>query len=389
MTKAFARIALIFFVCLLVSYFYQAITSLPNEGDSLVYHIPIANSILNGQVFKPQFTLGFYPGNAEAILALLIKLHIPLNLFNFFALVLLFYASRKLGLVFGLKKDLASVFSVGFCTLPAILRWLPTQVIDIWLAVFFVACLILLEKPKSQNGYFLKLGLAFGLLIGTKYSGPLFAAVLFLAYFTKIKKYLNWQRTLIFLFPLILFGLSWYLRNCFLTGNPFYPQQLLFFKGLPEWNQFKIQRWQVILRLPRKTADALVSEFLFWPVLLFPLFVFIIRSFLKKQNKNLAEINRPVLLGLICFLIYFFLPASYEYQYIVSTYRYTYPAFILLIIGLFLLAQKVKKEEEICLITLSGLLFLPPLNYHPKLVFFVLIPLLIYFRKKKNSKNLV
>jgi len=389
MTKVFTRIAVIFFACLLILYFYQAVNSFPSEGDSLVYHIPIAQSILDGNVFNPSFGLGFYPSNAEAILSLLIKLNLPLNLFNFFALILLFFASKKLGLTFGLRKNLSIIFSTGICSLPSILRWLPTQVIDIWLAVFFITCLIFLEKPENKNGYFVKLGLTFGLLTGVKYSGLLFAAVLFPPYFKKIKKYLNCQRLLLFLFPLFLFGFSWYIRNYILTGNPFYPQSILFFKGLPGWNILKNQQWEVILRFPEKTINALVSEFLFWPISLPLVIIFVLDSILKKQKKNLTDVYRPALLGLISFFIFLFLPASFEYNIIVSNYRYSYPSFILLILSLFLLAQKFKKEREISIITLLSLMFLPPLDYHPKLIFFILVPLLIIFGKRKNPENLV
>jgi hypothetical protein len=83
--RIFAKIALLLFLYLFLNFFYDGLFSLPSEGDSLAYHIPIAESVLDGSVFSPSrdgYALGFYPGTGESVLSLLMLLHIPHNLYN-------------------------------------------------------------------------------------------------------------------------------------------------------------------------------------------------------------------------------------------------------------------------------------------------------------------
>lgn len=86
-----AAVAIILFVYVLLTYALQGIATQPSEGDSLAYHIPIARTVLNGQFFHPTDVLGFYLSNVEVLLAFFILLHIPLNLFNVVAVLLLFF----------------------------------------------------------------------------------------------------------------------------------------------------------------------------------------------------------------------------------------------------------------------------------------------------------
>src|SRR6185437_4487196 len=89
-------------------YTYYGITHpIPAPGDSWDYHIPIAQSILNGSFFTlPHVTIPqrFYPGSSEAINSLLILLHIPLTLSNILAMIVLFFCLYKLARCFRLKQ---------------------------------------------------------------------------------------------------------------------------------------------------------------------------------------------------------------------------------------------------------------------------------------------
>ena len=72
------KIAFSLFIFILLYFSFQALTTTPidtNDVDSLRYHIPIAESIADGQLLSPPILkrgLGYYPAVGESILALFI-----------------------------------------------------------------------------------------------------------------------------------------------------------------------------------------------------------------------------------------------------------------------------------------------------------------------------
>lgn len=381
-----AKIFLGIFLFILLNYVFIGITTIPTEGDSLAYHIPIARSILTGGVLYPPnhgLALGYYPGAAELVLSLFILFHIPLNLFNVLGIGLLFYLLRRLGIGLSLSSQLATIFAVVVTTLPSVIRLYPNQTVDIWVAVFFTAVLILLERSDNSVKYFLVLGVSIGFLLGSKYSGPFYLAILFILYFNTIKRFVDTKNVFALIPGVAILGLSWYFRNIVLTGNPYYPANLPFLKGK---SGFKLQNWQ-----PWKTVifyrggwllmiHALVSEFLVWSFALFsPILVV-----LKKARINIW--TKFIVLGISNFFIYLLLPSWPEN--IVSDLRYTYPAFIPLILAIFLYAKSIKRETELIIISLLSLVaVIPQLDYRPKLflIFILVISFYIIFEKKITS----
>lgn len=376
-----AKISIALLTYILLYFFYIGVTTLPSEGDSLAYHIPIAKSILSGSFLHPQHVLDFYPGASESILSFFILFHLPLNLFNVLGAFLLFLTGRKLGRVYGLDSDLATIFAVSLCLLHLTTRWLPTQIIDIWLAVFFTYALLLLVKPERSVLYFINLGIALGFLIGSKSSAPFFAFSLLLLYGKNLLKFTTLKNSIGFIIPVSIFGLSWYIRNMVLTGNPLYPQGILFFKGSPEWDLLSLQVWRVMLDKPLQMFNAAFGEYTLWLIALTaPLLYFI------KKRKNLLQEKTflLVILGMINGLYFLFLPTLYRYNNMVSSFRYSYPAFIPLILSTFLLFQSWKKKELLAFFALINMLVLPTVPYHPKFLFFY-IPLLILLSAFSSS----
>jgi hypothetical protein len=380
--KVIAIIITLFFMSFVISFFYEGMITLPTEGDSLTYHIPIAQSILKGQIFKPNFYLGYYPSNAETLLSLFLLLHIPLNIFNVFGWILLFFALLFLGKSFGLKYELSIVYSISICMVHGMIRWLNTQVIDIWLALFFVLSLLLLQTIKNNKKHFLYLGIVFGLLIGTKYSGPLFALVLLIIYFKQIKNKLTLINVLLFFTPVIFLGGFWYIRNILLVHNPVYPQPLLSLSGMPKWDIFHVQVWKATLFYPQKMINAYIAEYMIWPLLLLPIIGVIFYMIFKKKVIS-QGIKELLAIGICNFVIYLFLPTSSEYNIIVSSFRYSYPSLIPLMLSMFLFFQNIKKESYLILATFSNIALLPSLTYRPKLV----IPLFIFIILLYNWKG--
>jgi len=371
----------IFFIYHLFRAFFIGVTTPPLEGDSLAYHIPIAQEMWNGGLFHPKDILHFYPSVGEAILSIFYLFHIPANIFNVVGTILLFLAARILGKQSGLKNELPTIFAVAVCLLPITLRWINTQVIDVWLAIFFVWSLVLLQKPKKSAKYYLLLGTSLGLLIGTKNSGPVFAALLLVVYWENIKGYLQPKNVFNFAIPVSILGIFWYVRNVFLVGNPLYPQAILGLKGAPNWDILMWCVGEIAIWYPDKIFNALISEYMVWSIAVILPLLFI------RRIHDSGDVKKLLLVGYANLAFFFFLPTSPEYSIIVSSFRYAYPMIIPLMLVTFFILQRIKKEKIIMLLSLANILFLPGYEYQPKLLFIFIIGVLLYFHKHDKATN--
>lgn len=358
----------------------------PAPGDSWDYHIPISQSILNGnflQLSHVSVPQRYYPGSAEAINSLLILLHIPLTLSNIIAMLVLLFFLFKLARVFDVSKYYALFFAITFITLNAVVRWQNAISIDIWVAVFFSSVIILLENPEKSISYFIKLGFVSGMLIGSKYTTFYFLIIFLLFYGKSLLEYINIKRLLAFTVPFSIFGLFWYIRNYFLKGNPFYPIPFLGFKGKL---LFSDTIWNQTIHHPLPLVNAAFSEYHLWILSVIVAIVFIFKQLVKK-DMNLSTISKLFLIGLINFAIYFTFPTDAQPWIMVSSFRYSYPTFIPLMLGVFLLAARYKKEEWLGYFALANMLIILPMTYYPKLILFYLpfSLVIIYFIDKKFS----
>jgi len=383
--KFLSRVCLLFLLYVIISYSYIALTTNPTEGDSLNYHIPLAKSYLNGTIFQPHLILDgadflkYSPGASQGILSLFYLLQIPPGFFNVVGVVLFFASLYYLGRKFDFESEYSIIFATSITTLNGIVRWMNSQIIDIYLASFFVLSLALLQKPEKSVSYFLRLGIVMGMLIGSKYSGLFFGLILILVYGIRILKNLSAKTTLVFLIPVICLGLFWYLRNFILMGNPLYPQGFLIFKdeGFGILNQ---QVWRILTSTAHGfygTINAAISEYMIW-VLAIPIVIFF--TIKKAIDKDYG--NVPILLigvvGILNFCVYLNLPSDKYDHIMVSVVRYSYPAFIPMVLGVFLLAKKFEWVEKISIVAIANLFFVSfPNVYNPKLLF-IYIPLSLY-----------
>jgi hypothetical protein len=376
--SSFAKISLVIFIFLLIYYFFAGIKLAPWEVDSIDYHIPIARLILSGHVFNPTpyiYNLMQYcPGANEIILSILMFLTIPINIYNVIGLIALFFSLKYLAKTFRLGSDLSVIFATSIVTMHGIIRWVLAQTIDIWMLVFFVLTLALLQNPKKTLKYFLSLGLTVGMFVGSKYTAPAFTLFLFLIFGKNLIKNINLKNILIFLVPFSILGLSWYIRNYVLTGDPYFPQTIPFFRGV-EFHILDEAVWRMFLRFPKVWFDAFISEYTVWFLALF------LSPFLAFKYKNKTEI-KLVVFGLLSFMVYFLLPSGPVPNLITSGFRYTYVAFIPFILVIFLNAQKYKKELLLGLIALTNMFIMPELSYHPKLLIFLIPIAVLIFREE-------
>ncbi len=121
------------FIFVLLSLTYAALTTKAVELDSVAYHIPLAEKILNGTVFNKaalSSPFHYYPAASELVLSVLIFFHLPPNLFNIFGLLFLgggvYMLSKRVDIV------LASLF------LPVWFRIITTQSVDVWLIAYII-----------------------------------------------------------------------------------------------------------------------------------------------------------------------------------------------------------------------------------------------------------
>ncbi|OGK63066.1 hypothetical protein A2334_00310 [Candidatus Roizmanbacteria bacterium RIFOXYB2_FULL_38_10] len=365
-----ATVSLSIFLFIFLHIFYTGVVTTPTELDSVMYHIPIAKSYLNGRIFSsPSSPLmhRYFPGASEGILAFFMLLHIPLNLYNVLGILCLFLACFALGKRAGLGTDLSLLFATSFSSLNGIVRWANVQVVDIWMGVFYACLIFMFLKPEKKPGYFFKLGIVTGMIVGTKYSGPLFLSVLLLFYGKKLIEKLDIKRLIWFLIPFCICGLFWYIRNYLVKGNPVYPIALFSWPGVENW-ALETPVWKGAISYPLSMLSALISEYTGWGVLV------ILSPILVLYMRGISLIF--ITIALFNLMVYSLLPNGDAYLVHVSNLRYSYPVFILFILAVFEFAKQKKKEEILAVFAIGNMLFSLQFPYHPKLLF-LYIPLLI------------
>ena len=377
--KTIAKIALFVLGYLFLYHllFYAFIKPVPWEGDSIDYHIPIAERLSKGDPFyidavRPQ---QYYPGASDALLIPFMKTGIPLNIYNLAGIVCMFLAALFLARNFNLKPYYSLIFAASICTLNMVIRWLGAQTIDIWLAAFFMLSLALLNKPAGTFRNALFLGISLGMVVGSKYTGVGFTLILLLFYFRQFLKIISGLKLFIFLVPFILIGLFWYIRNYLLFGNPFYPLPVLFFKGV---NIFVQNVLGISTLYPQDMINAVISEAKIWSLSIIIAPLLFIKS-LRSTLTGFSDAKKLTIIGIVSLVYYLFFPTSEQPWIMVSSLRYSYPIFITLILSLFIFAQTYRKSELISYIAIGNMILLHPLEYHPKLVMIYIPVVLVLF----------
>lgn len=387
-----SRLSIAIFAYIILVFGILGATSLYREGDSLNYHLPIAKAYLDLSVYNPELIQGtpflvFQPGINQGIVAGFMLLDIPLNLFNVLGLIVLFLACVYVAKRVGLEKSYSVVFAGSVTTLNVMLRWANTQIIDIWMLIWFLLILGFIQKIENNPKYFFVLGILSGLFIGSKYTGPIFLLILFLVYFNKIYKQINFKNILAFIIPFSIIGLSWYFRNYYYAGNPFYPEPFLFFKGDESFGILETPVWNTTftrgLTGIKFFIDALISEFTLFSVAIFaPLLLFI-----RDIRKN-AILRTLLVVGTLNLLFFAFLPSDRFYNIVVSVFRYSLPAFITLILALFVAGQRYKKESYLAIFTMTNFLFLSLIQYRPKLII-IMLPIIVFVFFTEEVKRFI
>ena len=232
-------IALLFIVGIaLIAELYAALAQPPLNGDDLGYHLPFAVTWLQtGNLSATRAPFWFYPGTSELFVFWLLApfrndLFISLQNWPFLMLALtsLYALARRAGLsiAWGIY---AALFFLG---IRALHFQLTSQNNDVVLtALFLGAASMLLVYDRAQVvGSLVLTGLAMGLIIGVKYNGIYYAALLMVAYLLLVARRQRFGQTLRHLLLMVviagLLGGFWYVRNWSIAGNPFTPLRIQF-----------------------------------------------------------------------------------------------------------------------------------------------------------------
>lgn len=379
---------LIIFSFFLSYYLLQATRTLPAEGDSLAYHIPIARNHLQltfSNLETPDQPLNsllyYYPAASHLILSLFLLISQP-NFFNLSGVLLLFISSFAVARELKLSSAQAVIPAVVITTFTSVHRLVLTQKIDIYLAVWCITSLLFLLQIERGKKVCLSLGISLGMLIGTKYTGPIFALLLLIAFHPIWKKLLHPKNLFSILIPIIVLGTSWYVRNFMERGDFLFPA------SHPDIHLSQLHAYQIMLN-PTTTISffsALNSEFSFWPIVL----IFILTlTLLKKITFDLAE-KRLLFLSVTGLSVYLISPSAAIN--VISDLRYSIPAFAIVVLLSFKLAKKYDQFILLSCISLIPILGNLSLNFshHPKLILLMslwwifAITLISHFLPKKK-----
>ena len=362
---------------------------LPTEADSLYYHLPLAQSYLKGSFVTADFGSNlhmYFPAATEALLAVMLSFGLPVGLFNVVGLLALWSGCYLLGRATQMDESNSLLFACTIGTLYGVVRWVHAQTVDIWLAAYYVTVLALLLKPRREWWYFIHIGILLGLVVGSKYSGPLFIAGLFVVYVHSWWQGLLQQVTSRFelLSKLVVAGLTaavvggfWYIRNWMITGNPVFPLDTPVFKGVSGNEIIATPIWKAYLLYPGQMIDGAVSEFMIWAVvstglLAYALYIWWKAKFTPLKTAGIywdSSLTKLCMLGVFNFGVFLLLPSGDSMQLHVSQYRLGYVFIIVLILAFFKLVQHTKKLEQLLnLAVLSNLLVVTSFPYRPKII---------------------
>lgn len=209
-----------------------------SDYDSLTYHLAVPAQYLRiGKVVElPYDHHSYFPFTLEMLYAvgLAVRGAVFAKLFHWLMLPLGAFALAAIGKrAQGVRAGLLA--ACLYASMPMVLQEATTAYIDLGFAAFtFLAVLCFIGAPSTEKGLnWLWCGAFCGFCLGSKYFGWLVLGFLGLWFLIEtIKKgTFSLRHLAYFALPALIFGVPWYIRNAFWTGNPVYPFAYSLFGG--------------------------------------------------------------------------------------------------------------------------------------------------------------
>lgn len=344
----------------------------PFGWDSLNYHFtfPVEwlkhGNLDNPIVISDDPAPSYYPINGS-----LIFFWWMLPLKNFFiadlaqlpffilALLAVFNISKKIGL----SGEHSFYSAVLFGVMPNFFKQLEIAYVDIMVAALFLISLNFifnLAKEFSWKNIFLS-AVSCGLMLGTKSLALFYCLLLFIPVFFLFSKDLSkalvrkrFLQAGVFLATVILLGGFSYMRNFFLTGNPFYPLDAEIFGKII----FKGAVGRASYAAHFLSQDYALTKFLFHEGLGLQTILFVLPAVILALPVYLyLSRKRLDFLKIYFFLLPFILYVIFRYLIPLGNVRYIYNLLALGLIGGFYIYQKfnvpakaIKAVMTICLL---------------------------------------
>jgi hypothetical protein len=243
--------------------------------DALWYHMPIVGYILQSGAIQENSTpsvidlfINIFPKNIELFFVwnvIFLKSDIIVSLSQLFFTIAGVFTVYSMSVKSGLHKKHALYPPFLFFFAPIVILQSTTTYVDIAVSVLFLIAInfLMYNNPEKFSGNEAELvhfkeektaillaGLAGGILLGAKGSGPLFVVILLIMVMTQefIKRVNPFntipvefktypvpirkrfiQYAVCFIFPAVLMGGYWYIKNWVLYNNPVYPMEISFF----------------------------------------------------------------------------------------------------------------------------------------------------------------
>jgi len=240
--------------------------------DSLSYHLPIVGNIMqsgaimeNPVNFQIDTFINIFPKNMELFFLwniIFLKNNTITDLSQLLFVIVGILTTYSMALKLGIKAKSALYSSFLFFFTPIVILQINTNYIDIAVSVLLLTAVnfLMYESPYCHYGsspvkrqddrkvpIFLA-GVAIGILLGSKGSGPLYVIIISTAIiiqeFIKHRRQIyardfSGKRNIIrrsiipylmyFFLPLIVLGSYWYIKNWVLYGSPVYPMEVTVF----------------------------------------------------------------------------------------------------------------------------------------------------------------
>lgn len=221
------------------------ITTPMHGGDSLIYHLPNVNGMIEtastlqispGCVYNPDAVTTYFPKGMEAIYALFYLFPLPDVTIAIFKLTVLLSFYFILKSATRSRKIAAGVFAFVISTE---VIWFDLSSLKndlvVGLAVTYSA-LVLLQRKRTQALPIFSLSAALALAVATKSNALFYCAVLLSFWF--IREYRKPARLIVPLCIITFLGGYFYLVNIAQTGSPVYPygvhiSGITLFEGIP------------------------------------------------------------------------------------------------------------------------------------------------------------